>query len=154
MNQINQLGSKLVGLNNEGSSNQGQAVSLSSNGSLAVGGPFDNSNSLGATWRFQLTGGTYTQAGNKMVGSGAVGTFNINQGSSVSLSSDGLTMAVGGPGDNGNIGATWIFKLTGGSFTQVGSKLVGSGAIGYSNQGSSVSLSANGSVGKDSASSI
>ncbi|AYV82741.1 MAG: hypothetical protein Hyperionvirus2_109 [Hyperionvirus sp.] len=40
---------------------------------------------------------------------GCEGKFSA-QGSSVSLSGDGQTLAVGGPGDNKNYGAVWIFE--------------------------------------------
>ena len=42
-----------------------------------------------------------------MVGTGAVG--NAEQGASVALSSDGNTAIVGGPTDNSNSGAAWVF---------------------------------------------
>ena len=58
-----------------------------------------------------------------------MGTNDLS-GSSVSLSSDGGIFAVGGPFDNGRIGATWIFVFDGSTFQQLGSKLVGSGSIG------------------------
>ena len=38
----------------------------------------------------------------------------LNQGISCSLSSDGNIVAIGGPGDNGGMGATWIFTRSGG----------------------------------------
>jgi hypothetical protein len=53
---------------------------------------------------------------------------------------------VGGPGDNGDIGASWVFTRSGGGWTQ--EKLVGTGAAGPFGavQGDSVSLSANGNI--------
>jgi hypothetical protein len=79
------------------------------------------------------------------VGTGATGP--TRQGYSVSLSADGNTLAVGGPRDNNNIGATWIFTRSGTTWTQQGSKLVGTGVTGStSQQGSSVSLSKNGNT--------
>ncbi len=56
--------------------------------------------------------------------------FIIFAGSSVSLSSGGDLLAVGGYGDNGGIGACWVFAYDGQSFQQLGSKLVGSGYSG------------------------
>jgi hypothetical protein len=56
-------------------------------------------------------------------------------GSSVSLSSDGRILAVGGPEDDGRKGATWIFVVDGPTYQQLGVKLVGSGSIGSSYQG-------------------
>src|SRR5262249_22147677 len=46
----------------------------------------------------------------KLVGTGAAGA--AGQGSSVTLSADGNTAIVGGPGDNGGVGAAWVFVQT------------------------------------------
>src|SRR5450759_152995 len=90
----------------------------------------------------------FSQQGPKLVGSGAVG--NAFQGHSVSLSADGNMAIVGGPGDNSNAGAAWVWTRSGGVWTQQGNKLVGSGAINTNyyrvNQGQSVSLSADGNT--------
>jgi len=86
----------------------------------------------------------FSQQGPKFVGSGAVG--NPDLGTSVQISSDGNTAIVGGPTDNSNIGAAWIFIRTGGVWTQQGSKLVGTGAVGSSQQGYSVAISSDGNT--------
>ena len=138
-----QEGPKLVGTGYAGSSQQGHAVSLSADGkTLAVGSPGDN-NSIGAVWMFsQNSNNTWSQYGTKLVATDRVG--QSNQGRSVSLSADGQTLAVGGPGDNVAIGSCWIWKNTGGIWSQVGTKLVGAGTIGQSHQDNSVSLSSDG----------
>ncbi len=88
--------------------------------------------------------GAYTQQGSKLVGSDAVGsTF---QGFSVTLSSNGDTMIVGGYGDNGNVGASWVFTRSSRIWTQQDTKLVGTGAAGIPRQGYSVSLAADGNT--------
>ena len=146
-----QQGLKLVGSNAIGGAYQGWSVSLSADGNTAiVGGPFDNANA-GATWVFTRSGDTWTQQGEKLVGSGAVGA--AWQGNSVSLSADGATAIVGGPGDDPDpdpphygSGAAWVFTRSGVNWTQVGSKLVGSGAAGRAHQGSSVAISGDGST--------
>ena len=56
--------------------------------------------------------------------------INNTSGISVSLSSDGLTLAVGGLGDDSGVGATWIFVFDGSAYQQLGVKLVGSGSVG------------------------
>ena len=56
---------------------------------------------------FTRSGTTWTQQGAKLVGTGAAG--DAGQGISVALSSDGNTALIGGPGDNDNIGAVWVF---------------------------------------------
>ena len=141
-----QQGNKLVGTGNVGAAQQGYSVALSANGNTAIiGGSLDNA-SLGATWVFIRSGNSWTQEGNKLVGTGFVATSR--QGFSVSLSADGNTAIIGGPLDNAFKGATWVFTRTGGIWTQQGSKLLGTGAFSGSGaqQGRSVSLSADGST--------
>ncbi len=46
----------------------------------------------------------------------------------MALSSDGNTLAVGGPYDDSGIGATWIFVFDGSDYQQMGPKLVQSSA--------------------------
>ena len=52
----------------------------------------------------------FAQQGPKSVGSGVVGA-NAQQGYSVSLSAAGNTAIVGGPGDNSDAGAAWVFAV-------------------------------------------
>src|SRR5216683_1915065 len=88
-----------------------------------------------------VASGQFTQQGPKLVGSGASGA--ANQGQSVAMSADGNTALVGGYYDNnGFSGAAWVFVRSGGTWTQQGSKLVGSGTTGSASQGFSVALSA------------
>jgi hypothetical protein len=142
--QFSQQGPKLVGIAGVGMALQGASVSLSSDGNTAiVGGPGDNGDT-GAAWVWTRRGGVWTQQGNKLVGTGAVG--NGQQGSSVSLSSDGNTAIVGGPVDDGEVGAAWISTQSGGLWTQQDNKLVGTGAVGMSLQGFSVALSGDGNT--------
>jgi hypothetical protein len=115
-----------------------------------VGGDFDRSDKSnkwpdGAAWVFTRNGGTWTQQGSKLVGSGAAG--GAWQGHSVALSADGNTAIVGGYGDTDYLGAAWVFtRSTAGVWTQQGSKLVGLGAVGKASQGWSVALSADGNT--------
>ena len=84
------------------------------------------------------------QQGPKLLGSGSLGV--VQQGRSVGSSADGNTVIVGGPFDNGGVGAAWIWTRSGGAWTQQGLKLVGSGAVGGANQGNSVSIAADGNT--------
>src|SRR5450830_1918268 len=70
----------------------------------------------------------FSQQGPKLVGTGAAGS--ARQGQSVSLSADGNTAIVGGFADNSFAGAAWVWTRSGAVWTQQGSKLVGSGAVG------------------------
>jgi hypothetical protein len=143
-----QQGAKLVGTGAVGGAGQGSSVALNASSNPAidgntaiVGGPFDTS-SAGAAWVFTRSGTSWTQQ-SKLVGTGAVGF--PRQGSSVALSADGNTAIVGGPFDNSGAGAAWVFTFNGTSWTQQ-SELVGTGANGPANQGSSVALSADGNT--------
>ena len=139
-----QQGSKLVGTGAVGQGGQGFSVALSADGNTAiVGGPHDNS-TTGAVWIYTRSGGVWTQQGNKLVGTGAVG--KAGQGVSVALSADGNVVIVGGAHDNSFTGAAWIYTRTGTVWTQQGSKLVGTGAVGIADQGWSVALSADGNT--------
>lgn len=139
-----QVGGKLVGTGAIGRSAQGSAVALSADGSTAiVGGPYDNG-SAGAAWIYVRSSDAWTQQGNKLFGSGAVGS--ARQGVAVALSADGNTAIVGGAADDNLTGAAWVYTRTGGAWSQQGAKLVGTGAIGNAAQGVSVALSADGNT--------
>jgi hypothetical protein len=122
---------------------QGISVALSSDGNTAiVGGPLDSS-STGAAWVYARINGVWSQQ-QKLVGTGAIG--NAQQGSSVALSSDGNTAIVGGPRDNSDTGAAWVFTRNSMGVWSQQQKLVGTGAIGNAQQGSSVALSSDGNT--------
>ncbi len=140
-----QQGNKLVGTGAAGSDGQGHRVALSADGNTAlVGGPADN-NAVGAAWVFTRSGDVWSQQGAKLVGAGISGS-SAYQGILVALSGDGNTAILGANGDFMGGGAAWVFARSGGVWTQQGSKLVGTGAVGSSSQGTSVALSADGST--------
>ncbi|MGH7741588.1 MAG: FlgD immunoglobulin-like domain containing protein, partial [Candidatus Eiseniibacteriota bacterium] len=137
-----QQGSKLVGTGSVGGPEQGYYARLSGDGNTAiVGGPLDNSNT-GAAWVFTRSGSVWSQQGAKIVPSGFVGIPYMGQ--SVAVSGDGNTAMLGGPFDNFQTGAAWVFTRTAGVWTQHGSKLVGTGGVGTGYQGISVALSSDG----------
>ena len=142
--QFSQQGSKLVGTGAVGPAEQGWSVALSADGNTAIVGGLADNRITGAAWVFTRSGGVWTQQGSKLVGTGAVGS--AGQGCSVALSADGNTAIVGGPFDNSNAGAAWVFTRSGGVWTQQGNKLVGTGAVGSARQGASVALSADGNT--------
>lgn len=123
----------------------GICSAMSSDGlTIVIGASIDNS-SEGAAYVFTRTVGTSTWAlEQKLVGTGDVGA--AQQGASVAISADGNTVAMGGPADNTNVGAVWIFTRTAGVWTQSGSKLVGTGNSGACQQGYKVALSADGTI--------
>jgi hypothetical protein len=154
--QFTQQGPKLVGTGAVGNGWQGTSVALSADGNTAiVGGPgrevhsnADDNSQIGAAWVYTRSNGVWTQQGSELVGTGAVTyPYGSGQGDSVALSAAGNTAVVGGASDNLFTGAAWVFTRSNGSWTQQGSKLVGSGAVGPNvNQGISVALSADGST--------
>jgi hypothetical protein len=80
----------------------------------------------------------------KLVGTGVVGG-GAYQGSSASISGDGNTAIVGGPIDNKEAGAAWVYTRSGGEWSQQ-AKLVATDAVGSAFQGSSVSLCGDGNT--------
>jgi hypothetical protein len=140
-----QQGNKLVGTGAVGKTGQGVSVALSSDGNTAiVGGPDDNSD-VGAAWVYTRSGGVWSQQGSKLLANDSVGT-TLLLGNSVALSGDGNTAIVGGPYDNSIAGAAWAYTRSGGVWTQQGNKLVGTGAVGNAEQGASVGLSGDGNT--------
>ena len=140
-----QQGSKIVGAAAVGSAGQGYAVSISGDGNTAIVGGYTDNGGLGASWIFTRRNEVWRQQGAKLVGSDFMQiTYCVQQGVSVSLSSNGNTAIVGGFGDNVAIGASWIFTRQNGEWHQLGNKLVGTGAIGNAWQGYAVSISGDG----------
>jgi hypothetical protein len=137
-----QQGGKLVGTGAVSNANEGFAVALSADGNTAIVGGVNDDAQVGASWVYTRSGAVWSQQGDKLVGTGAVG--NASQGASVSLSGDGNTAIVGGPSDDGSAGATWEYTRSRGVWSQQGSKRVGAGAAGGAGQGGAVSLSADG----------
>ena len=139
-----QQGPKLTGSGESGIGGFGDSVALSSDGNTAlIGGPLDNSE-VGAAWVFTRSGSTWTQQGEKLTGSGESGIGDFGNG--VALSSDGNTALIGGPLDNSEVGAAWVFTRSGSTWTQQGEKLTGSGEIGKGRFGTSVALSSHGNT--------
>jgi VCBS repeat protein len=142
-----QQGDKLVGTGAApGPVYQGFSVAVSADGNTAIVGGYQDNSNVGAAWVFARSNGVWTQQGNKLVGTGAVGPISAGQGQSVALSADGNTAIIGGPGDNTAFGAAWVFTRSNGVWTQQGSKVVGTGVVGIPTQGISVSLSADGNT--------
>jgi hypothetical protein len=142
-----QQGNKLVGTDFAGFlTQQGYSVALSADGNTCIFGGINDNGGIGATWIFTRTGNTWTQQGNKLVGTGWVGNYS-RQGYSVALSADGNTAIVGGVADSTSRGTSWIFTRNGNIWTQQGNKLIVTGATGLlASWGISVSISADGNT--------
>ena len=124
----------------------GSSVSLSSDGSIVAIGASNNDgngSNAGHVRIYKNTSGTWTQQGSDIDGEAADDASGI----SVSLSSDGSTVAIGAPYNDGNgtsSGHVRIYKNISGTWTQQGSDIDGEAADDYS--GMSVSLSSDGST--------
>ena len=139
---LQQLGSNLVGTGATGTPGQGNSVAVSADGNTAiVGGPLS---SEGGAWIYTQSNGVWTQQGSELTPSDANGSAQM--GYSVAISGDGNTAIMAGPQDSTGAGAVWIFTRSAGVWTQQGSKLVGTGATGAAEQGSSVAISADGNT--------
>jgi Flp pilus assembly pilin Flp len=140
-----QVGSDIDG--EAANDNSGYAVSLSSDGSTVAIGAYGNDGNgtdAGHVRIYKNISGTWTQVGVDIDGEAA----GDNSGRSVSLSSDGSTVAIGANGNDGNgtnTGHIRIYKNISGTWTQVGSDI--DGGTGYSIGGlGSVSLNSDGSI--------
>ena len=96
---------------------------------------------------FHTLGRSMEPTGPKLVGTGFLSPCErlLEQGLSVALSTDGNSAIIGGPYDDGAIGAAWIFTRSGGVWSQQ-AKLVGTDSVGPARQGWSVSLSSDGNT--------
>ena len=94
---------------------------------------------------FTRSGGTWTQQGAKLTGSGETGAGGF--GVSVALSADGNTALIGGPATTATWGRRGCSRARAAIWTQQGAKLTGSGEIGTAAEfGTSVALSADGNT--------
>jgi hypothetical protein len=142
--QLIQQGSKLVGTLAVGAAQQGNSIALSADGNTAVVAGFADDSYTGAAWVFIRKNGVWAQQGHKLVANEAIGAGL--QGYCAALSADGNTAIVGAPHDNADIGAARVYTRSGGAWAQQGSKLVGAGAVGATEQGWSAALSADGNT--------
>ena len=104
-------GPKLTGGGEVGAGSFGHGVALSGDGSIALIGGLGDAAGTGAAWVFARSGSAWVQQGVKLTGAGEVGEGLF--GYPVALSADGSTALIGGLGDNGGLGAAWVFVKTG-----------------------------------------
>lgn len=124
----------------------GANISLSADGTriaISAIGNDGNGNASGHVRIYEYSGGTWSKLGADIDGE-AAGDLS---GTSVSLSNDGTTVAIGAIDNNGNgssAGHVRVYQYSGGIWSQLGSDIDGEAANDES--GVSVSLSANGSI--------
>ncbi len=123
----------------------GYSVAVNTDGSVVAIGAYkndDNGSDAGQVRVFRNNNGTWTQ-----IGEDIEGMVDDGAGFSVSISSDGSTVAVGCPYSNQNgtmKGLVRVYKNINGSWEQIGPDIVGENDVDHF--GYSVSLSADGEV--------
>ncbi len=143
-----QIGEDINGEASGDRSGEGESVRLSADGSVvAIGASFngDNGNSNGHVrlYKNDNVNNTWTQIGEDINGEA---TLDYS-GRHISLSADGSVVAIGAFGNDGNgerSGHVRIYKNIDNAWTQVGTDIDGEAA--FDTSGSSVSLSADGSI--------
>ncbi len=138
-----QQGSDIVGEGNN--DNSSFSLAISDDGSIvAIGALYNNAggSSRGHVRVFQLISGTWTQLGSDIDGTINGGLF----GYSISLSNDGLTLAIGVASDGSGIqtGIVKVFKYISGTWSQQGSNI--NGESNYDQSGRSVALNGAGNI--------
>mgnify|MGYP003147189457 CR=1 FL=1 len=122
-----QVGSDIVG---DFGDEFGQAVDISDSGTRVVIGASlndDAGTNNGQTQVYDYSSGSWSQ-----VGSDINGTSGASAGYSVSITGDGTQIAVGSPLSNSGNGCTKIYELSGSTWSQIGSDIVGSAQSGRS----------------------
>ncbi len=139
-----QLGQSIKG--EAGFDFSGTAVSINADASIiAIGAPLNDGNGSdsGHVRVYQYNGTSWVKLGQDIDGEAA----NDNSGSSISLSADGLVLAVGAPKNDGNgsdSGHVRIYRYNGSAWVKVGSDIDGKAA--GDNSGYSVALSNDGTI--------
>ncbi len=121
----------------------GWAISLSSDGTIvAIGAPL-NEGTPGRVKVYEYSSGAWSQLGSDIDGEAADDQF----GRSVSLSSDGTTLAIGArynDGNGDNAGRVQVYQYSSGAWSQLGADIDGEAAGDAS--GRSVALSSDGTI--------
>jgi len=120
--------------------NSGYSVSLSSDGNIVAIGAYNHDGGKGTARIYTNSGGTWNQVGSDIDGVDTSESFGF----SVSLSSDGDTVAIGALGHDGNKGTTRVYTNSGGTWNQVGGDI--DGEVAGDRSGDSVSLSGDGNI--------
>jgi IPT/TIG domain/FG-GAP repeat len=110
------------GAEESGDGRFGFSVALSSYGNTALIGARGDSGYAGAAWVFARSGSTWEQQGAKLTGGGEEDGM-AEFGYDVALSGDGEVAVIGARKDAVNVGAAWLFTLSGSSWEQQGAKL-------------------------------
>ena len=111
---------------------------------FVVGAPYSGNSGAVLIYSLDETTHEFVQQGPVLIGTGdgSGNSTDLQQGFSIAISGDGLTIIFGGIGDDYYHGATWIFTQNSSGYrNQQGPKVVGSDSSGpQSYQGSSVAI--------------
>lgn len=123
----------------------GGAVALAANGrTLLVGAP-NAHDGRGAAWIFVRAASDWRQEGGQLRAShelGPLGEF----GSATALSANGHVAFIGGPSDNTDVGAVWVFGRSGHVWKQQGPKLTARDERGRAGFGIQIAVAENGNA--------
>lgn len=131
------------------------ACALSADGNtlvIGLGSEYDQSgyawaNVLGSVLVYSYSGNTWTRQAKIIPPDYTYQTSRaIGFGRATAISGDANTIAFAGPEDTYGTGAIWVYKKSGSSWVQQGSKIVPSDKIGYPEIGTWVSLSYDGNT--------
>jgi hypothetical protein len=120
----------------------GISVALSGDGNTALVGAENYNDTVGAAFAYRRTGSSWSRFGKILTGALEVGKGQF--GTSVALSADGTTAAIGAPGDAESTGAVWIYAFGKTGWTTQSPKLTSGSAAAPQNFGCSAALSAKG----------
>jgi hypothetical protein len=124
----------------------GRSVALSADGRVALIGAGSDEGNHGAAWVFEREGTTWEQTSYKLTANAEEEQGEGHVGRSVALSADGDIALLGGPGNDGGVGAAWTFVRSGESWVQQGKALTGGEEEGAAHFGANVALSAFGNT--------
>ena len=122
----------------------GISVAMSSDGTTVAIGATGNSGNTGHVRVYQYSNNAWTKIGADIDGEAALN----NSGSSVAISSDGNTIAIGAPSNSNNngtaAGQVRVYQNIAGTWTKLGLDIDGEAA--YDNSGYSVAISSDGTT--------
>jgi hypothetical protein len=145
-NAWEQIGDDIDG--EETGDQSGNSVSISSDGSVVAIGGFANQGNGDRSGHVRVFESQYDNFNSKYVwtkiGNDIYGEEDDRSGSSVSLSADGLRVAIGAVSNNGNTGRVRVYQFINNAWEKIGDDIDGEAA--GDQFGNSVSLSSDGSI--------
>ena len=124
----------------------GFSVTLSADGNTALIGADGDNGYAGSAYIFTRSAGVWSNTGGKLIDINGIGVVR-HFGSSIAISGDGNTAAVGAYADNNFIGAVYFFARSGNTWANQGGKFIATIGVSFPQYfGSSVALSYDGNT--------